>query len=158
MKTQLIAILTLSSSAMAYPAATWLDGASASQAPPDAVPCAKAATPSAEANLPAPEEIAALEPTTIFLPEMVVAARAPRKAKPIRKTTAATPATPPAKVRTCTKHQSQVLSGGKVVVCDVKRTDNGRSEDPFVPAHRFERLASRDLPSPTGLVRGGEVE
>jgi hypothetical protein len=80
-------------------------------------------------------------PSEAAVPVAAVAARGPEKAKEA----------PRRAVRSCVDATTEIYGTG-VRVCDVPRTANGKAGI-WEPAARAARLASRDLPSPSGLLR-----
>jgi hypothetical protein len=93
-----------------------------------------------EAVAEAPEAPPA-EPASFAVPEVVVAAKAPPKAK----------RSPRRAKRSCGDQELEI-TGGTVAVCDVPRTANAKP-GLWAPVAKPTRLASRDVPSPSGLLR-----
>lgn len=84
---------------------------------------------------------APVAPSVQTVLEVVVVAKGPRKAVP----------SPRRAVRTCSDLVTEIY-GTAVRVCDVSRTGNGKA-GLWVPVAKPTRLAARDLPSPSGLLR-----
>lgn len=134
-KTHAIAFALFAAVGLGAPAASWLSNAPAERPVPtlqaglaEALPEAPAAAPEAA-------------PVVVTVPEVVVAGHvAPKARKAPRKAE-----------KTCSR-QALEITGGGVRVCDVPRTDNGKA-GLWAPIEKPVRLASRDLPSPTGLIR-----
>jgi hypothetical protein len=86
-------------------------------------------------------EVAPVPIETYTVDEVVVVAESPRKAKK----------SPPKAKKSCADQQLEI-TGGFVRVCDVPRTDNDKA-GVWEPVEKPTRLASRDVPSPSGLLR-----
>jgi hypothetical protein len=80
-------------------------------------------------------------PSVAAVPVAAVAARGPEKAKEALRRA----------VRSCVDATTEIYGTG-VRVCDVPRTANGKAGI-WEPAATPARLAARDLPSPSGLLR-----
>jgi hypothetical protein len=93
-----------------------------------------------EAPVLAPEA-PVLAPQSWTVPKVVVVAAAPKKVKEA----------PRRAVRSCVDATTEIYGTG-VRVCDVPRTANGKA-GVWEPTAKPARLASRDLPSPSGLLR-----
>lgn len=94
----------------------------------------------AKAGVRAPD-VAPVAPSVQTVDEVVVVAQAPRKAVP----------SPRRAVRSCSDLVTEIY-GTAVRVCDVPRAANGKP-GLWAPVAKPTRLAARDLPSPSGLLR-----
>lgn len=95
----------------------------------------------AESGLVQAPELAPEAPERYTVAEVVVVAESPKKAKK----------SPRRAVRSCSDQRLEI-TGGMVRVCDVPKASNDKTRI-WEPIAKPTRLASRDVPSPSGLLR-----